>query len=205
VVRRGTASATQTLTGGPPPALSGAPDLSCPLKALALRLSRAPLSNHPNEPLGTDGARSAKGSPESEGHGRVRPQTQETPWSIPCSRIRIQSPAWGPPRGSCSGREDGPSADHPDGPHHVDLLGRIKETLDGRNARPPQPWLLGQELLDSRDDHFECDPVLSSFGHDDIGPALGRLDKLLVHGPNRGHILAQNILETSTPFVHVPA
>ena len=42
-----------------------------------------------NEPLNTDGARSAKGSPESEGHGRVRPQTQETPWSIPCSRIDL--------------------------------------------------------------------------------------------------------------------
>ena len=61
------------------------------MKVLALRSTRHPLSNHPNEPLGTDGARSAKGSPESEGHGRVRPQTQETPWSIPCSRIRIQA------------------------------------------------------------------------------------------------------------------
>ena len=51
MVRRGTAAATQTTIGGPPPALSGAPDLLCTPKALARRLSRAPLSNHPNEPL----------------------------------------------------------------------------------------------------------------------------------------------------------
>ena len=37
--------------GWPTPALSGAPDRSCTTTALALRLSRAPLSNHPNEPL----------------------------------------------------------------------------------------------------------------------------------------------------------
>ena len=37
--------------GWPPPALSGAPDLLPTMTALALRLSRAPLSNHPNEPL----------------------------------------------------------------------------------------------------------------------------------------------------------
>jgi len=51
VVRRGTASATQTMTGGPPPCLIVAPDLLCSLKAFALRSTRHPLSNHPHKPL----------------------------------------------------------------------------------------------------------------------------------------------------------
>ena len=51
VVRRGTASATQTAAGGPPPCLVIARDLLCSVKALVLRSTRHPLSNHPNKPL----------------------------------------------------------------------------------------------------------------------------------------------------------
>ena len=51
VVRRRTATATQTATGGPPPRLVIAPHLLCTMKDLALRSTRRPLSNHPNEPL----------------------------------------------------------------------------------------------------------------------------------------------------------
>ena len=51
VVRRRTATATQTAMGGPPPRLVIAPHLLCTMKDLALRSTRRPLSNHPNEPL----------------------------------------------------------------------------------------------------------------------------------------------------------
>ena len=52
MVRRRTAAATQTAKGGPPPRLVIAPHRLCPLMVLALRSTRRPLSNHPNEPLG---------------------------------------------------------------------------------------------------------------------------------------------------------
>ncbi len=81
------------------------------------------------------------------------------------------------------------------------------QALKGQSEvrRPPQPSLLGQELLDASDDHLEGDPVLSPFGHDDVGPPLGRLDELLMHGANRGHVLAQNVFEAAAPFAHIPA
>ena len=60
-------------------------------------------------------------------------------------------------------------------------------------------------MLDASDDHLEGDPILSPFGHDDVGPPLGRLDELLMHGPNRGHVLAQNVFEAAAPFAHIPA
>ena len=53
MVRRRTAAATQTAMGGPPPRLVFAPRLLCSIQNLALRSTRRPLSNHPNEPLGT--------------------------------------------------------------------------------------------------------------------------------------------------------
>ena len=47
----GTASATQTATGGPPPCHVITLDLLSSAMALALRSTWHPLSNHPNEPL----------------------------------------------------------------------------------------------------------------------------------------------------------
>ena len=52
-------------------------------------LDSAPPANHPNEPPGTDGAKLDKGSLEPAGYARVRPQTQETTWSIPLSTIPV--------------------------------------------------------------------------------------------------------------------
>jgi len=56
VVRRRTATATQTLAGGPPPRLVIAPSLLCPIKVLAPRSTRHPLSNHPNKPRAPTGS-----------------------------------------------------------------------------------------------------------------------------------------------------
>ena len=95
--------------GGPPPRHVFAPDLLCPLMVHALRSTRRPLTNHPNEPRATDegrkgvggdsltgihlglhahpGSRSGKESPSSEGHGRVKPKTREIPCPIPISGL----------------------------------------------------------------------------------------------------------------------
>ena len=51
MARRRTAAATQTMTAWPPLRLVIAPHLLCPIRDLALRSTRRPLSNHPNEPL----------------------------------------------------------------------------------------------------------------------------------------------------------
>ena len=51
MARRGTASATRTATGGPPPCHVIAPGLLSSAIALAPRSTWHPLTNHPNEPL----------------------------------------------------------------------------------------------------------------------------------------------------------
>src|ERR1044072_9487640 len=51
-----------------------------------------------------------------------------------------------------------------------------------------------QQLLDARLHHLERHPVLAPLGHDDVGPALRRLDELEVHRPHRVEGLAQHVL-----------
>jgi hypothetical protein len=104
VVRRRTAAATQTLTGRPPPRLVIAPRLLCPIKDLAPRSTRRPLSNHPNGPLSTD-----------EGNRNVY-RALKRPDSVPAGvgggiRISRQMPKVrrGDLQGvGCCGREDSP-------------------------------------------------------------------------------------------------
>ena len=61
--------------GGPPPRHVFAPDLLCPLMVHALRSTRRPLTNHPNEPRATDEGRKGVGGDSPDG----------TPFRAPCS------------------------------------------------------------------------------------------------------------------------
>jgi hypothetical protein len=84
------------IQGGPPPCHVIALDLWCLLMALALRSTWHPLTKHPNEPrapVRVIRAYRRKGLGETAQRGTYS---------------GVKGSAWGPPAGSCSGREDSP-------------------------------------------------------------------------------------------------
>ena len=52
--------------------------------------------------------------------------------------------------------------------------------------------------------HVQRHLILSALGNNNVGVALGRLHKLLVHGLDRGEILGYNAVQTAAPVPHVP-
>ena len=46
--------------------------------------------------------------------------------------------------------------------------------------------------------------VFATFWHDDIRIALGRLDKLMIHGFDHGQVLFDNRIQGPAPLFHIP-
>ena len=70
----------------------------------------------------------------------------------------------------------------------------LRRVLRGRRRRRCR---VAQDLLESRDDHLKCDGVEPG-GDDDVGVALGGLDKLVVHWTHRLEVLRDHRAHLAT-------
>ncbi len=102
VVRRRTASATQTATGGRHLVSSSRPNFRATIKVLALRSTRRPLSNHPDGPLSTGVGSRTQGR---KGLALARCSDSRAGFGVETSRglvtVEGRIAPWGPHVGPC--------------------------------------------------------------------------------------------------------